>query len=514
LPTDIAAPIITPMSIPNSLANRFQGLRWRLTLSFTGVTVGALLTVELLLLGAFSVGLVILLNSGFLPAQLIEAASVDYAPTLRSYLAQTPPDQEGIADWLARVGIASSVNVPLDFDATDEMLVVGSDERLLGARPSDLLGSDVIGQPLDFQAIAGLADPLQAALAGEEDVEQLYTLAKPGDKIVMTVPIWDAAHEQVLGVLAAMGEYPTIGSLLRGLLPILGVSLLCFTFVAGLVGTVYGFVAAREPVRRLDRLSDATLAWSQADFAVFVDDSSRDELGQLARRLNDMAQQIQQLLEARRELVVVQERNRLARELHDSAKQQAFAVAAQISAARTLLKRDPQAAEIHIEEAERLTFQLRQELTSLIQELRPAALESKGLASALREYAADWSRQNGVLLEVRIQGERSIPLELEQAAFRIVQEALANIARHSGAESAEMELIYTEHAIACTVSDDGSGFDPDTARSGFGLRSMQERANALGSTLTVDSIMGKGTRISLLVPLSASLDSQETYHNG
>ena len=464
------------------------------------MTVGALLTVELILLVAFSAGLIVLLNSGFLPALLIETASADYAPTLRFYLAQTPPDQAGIADWLEHVGPASSATIPLTFQATDEMLVVGRDGRTLGVRPPDLLESDLIGQPLDFRAIPGLADPLQAALAGEEDVDQLYTLAKPGDKIVVTVPIWDVAHEQVLGVLVGMGEMPTIMTVLGDMAPILGVSLLFFTFVAGLAGTMYGFLAARGPVRRLNRLAEASLAWSQGDFSVSVEDSSGDELGQLAGRLNDMARQLQHLLETRRELAVVEERNRLARELHDSAKQQAFAAAAQVSTVRALLEHDPEAAEAHLKEAESLIYELRQELTSLVQELRPAVLESKGLTPALREYAADWSRQKGIVLEVRVQGERSLPLDIEQSVFRILQEALANVARHSKATSVEIALVYTNDEITLTVTDDGRGFDVDGKRSGFGLSSMQERAEALGGNLTVVSGPGKGTSISCTVP--------------
>ena len=109
-----------------------------------------------------------------------------------------------------------------------------------------------------------------------------------------------------------------------------------------------------------------------------------------------MAVQLQQLMVTRRELVVVDERNRLARELHDSVKQQAFAAAAQISAARKLLTHDPEKAATRIEEAERLTFDLRRELTHLIQELRPAALEGKGLAVAVRTHTENWSRQNGI----------------------------------------------------------------------------------------------------------------------
>ena len=485
-----------------SLTKGHQRLRWKLTLSYTGVTLGALLTVELILLVVVAGGLIVLLNSGALPALLIETASVDYAPALRSYLAQTPPDQAGIADWLENVGPASSATIPLTFEASDEMLVVGSDGRTLGVKPPDLLGVDPIGQLLDTRAIPGLADPLQAALGGEEDVDRLYSLAKPGDKIVMTVPIWDAAHEQVLGVLVAMGEMPTIMTIVGDMAPILGVSLLFFTLVAGLAGTVYGFLAARGPVHRLDRLAEATLAWSQGDFSVSVDDPSGDELGQLASRLNDMARQLQHLLETRRELAVLEERNRLARDLHDSAKQQAFAAAAQVSTARALLKHDPEEAATHIEEAERLIYELRQELTSLVQELRPVSLEDQGLASAVREYAADWSRQNGIVHAVRVQGARSLPLEMEQAVFRIVQEALANVARHSQAGSVEIAVVYDNDEITLTVTDDGRGFDVDGRRSGFGLSSMQERAEALGGKLTVGSVPGKGTSVSCTVPVS------------
>ncbi len=151
-------------------------LRWKLTLSYTGVTLGALLTVEFILLIFIGVGLIVLLNSGALPALLIETASIDYAPTLRSYIAQSPPDQAGIADWLEHVGPPSSATIPLTFEGTNEMFVVGSDGKLLGTKPHNLLGDDVIGHPLDVQAMPGLAAPLQAALAGEKSVESLYSV--------------------------------------------------------------------------------------------------------------------------------------------------------------------------------------------------------------------------------------------------------------------------------------------------------------------------------------------------
>lgn len=495
------------MSNPNPQNNRFQQLRWRLTLTYTGVTIGALLTVELILLGIVGFGVVALVNSGFIPALLIEAASADYAPILQFYLSQTPPDQEGIANWLERVGAASSMTLPLSFEATDEMLVVGSDGVLLAVRPPDLLGSELLGQPLDGRIIPGMAEPIRAALAGAENPESLYTLVESDRTVVLALPIWDETHQQVLGVLVAIGEMPTVLSQLGEVLPILGVSFLFFTIVAGLAGTVYGFLAARGPVQRLNWLSEASLAWSQGDFTVFVEDPSSDELGQLAQRLNDMSQQLQGLLETRRELAVVEERNRLARDLHDSVKQGAFAAAAQISAARKLMKSDPGAAETHIQEAERLIKDLRQELTNLIQQLRPVALEGKGLAAALGEYAEDWSRQNGIIAEVHVQHQRALPLEIEQTVFRIVQEALANVARHSNASDVKIDLSYTKEVVSCSIHDDGEGFDPDKDRKGVGLRSMSERAEALGGKLKIESNQSEGTSISITIPINGSMDS-------
>jgi NarL family two-component system sensor histidine kinase LiaS len=384
------------------------------------------------------------------------------------------------------------------------MLVVEPGGTLLAVKPPDLLGDDLIGEPFDGKAIPGLEKPLQAALAGREDPESLYSIDNNGRKVILALPIRDEGHREVLGVLVAIGELPTVWSQMRELPPIIGGSLLFFTIVAGLAGTVYGFLAARGPVQRLDRLAEASLAWSNGDFTVRVEDPSGDELGQLARRLNEMSLQLDGMMETRRELAVVEERNRLARDLHDSAKQQAFAAAAQISAARKLMNTDLLAAETHIQEAERLTLALRQELTNLIQQLRPAALEGKGLAAALNEYTQEWSRQSGIAVEVRVQRQRALDLDIEQTVFRIVQEALSNIARHSKATQVDIELIYSNDIVACSIHDDGSGFDPDSVRKGFGMQSMGERAERLGGTLLIESKLGAGTTISIYIPINGS----------
>ena len=147
------------------------------------------------------------------------------------------------------------------------------------------------------------------------------------------------------------------------------------------------------------------------------------------------------------ELALLEERNRLARELHDTVKQQTFATLMQVRAARNLLDQDPAAAREHLEEAEELIKTSQQELGLMIAELRPAALEGQGLAGALQRLpghlVAAYPHPGRVS---RSQNERRLPLEVEQALFRVAQEALSNVARHSRASAATVRLALRARA--------------------------------------------------------------------
>jgi signal transduction histidine kinase len=485
-----------------------------LTLSYTGVTVGALLTVELILLVSTSIVVAVLLNSGVIQADLINSVSSDYMPPMQFLLAQEPPDQDEINNFLNRMGAMTTATIPLTFNATDQLFIVGQDGVLLGSRSSDLFTNDMIGNPVNTQVLPGLAAPLQAALGGDEEVNNLYTIPNPNESVILVFPVWNETHERVLGALVAVGEFPTVQSTLNSIIPIVGVSFFIFTLIAGIAGTIYGSVAARGLSTRLDRLSERTYAWSQGDFTPRVEDASQDEIGQLAYNLNQMAQELQTSLDTKLELAVVNERNRLARDLHDSVKQQAFAAAAQAGAARKLLLDKPNTARSHIEEAEQLILGVRQELTNLIQELRPVALGGEGLVPALKEYTEDWSRQNSIELDIHVQSEQSLPLNIEQTIFRIVQESLSNIARHSEASHVDIKLVYEQQTITCTIIDNGVGFDQDKKQVGFGLRSIQERATSLGGMSTITSTPGKGTDVNFMLPINGSSSDEENNLDG
>jgi signal transduction histidine kinase len=274
--------------------------------------------------------------------------------------------------------------------------------------------------------------------------------------------------------------------------------------VIALIGVVTGALISANLRGRVTRIARAAEAWSHGDFSASVRDQSGDELGQLARDLNRMAEQIQTLLASRQALAVVEERNRLARDLHDTVKQHVFANALLVRAARKQLERDPDAARARLEEAERLAERTQQELIDLIKALRPAALADKGLLGMLRAYIAEWSGRTGVAVDLRAQGERPTPLDVEEAFYRAAQEALTNVARHSGASQVEMRLTWMHDALAMTVRDDGRGFvEEDAAGMGLGLSSMRERIEALGGAFMVSS-GASGTYLEARAPLAVA----------
>jgi ligand-binding sensor domain-containing protein/signal transduction histidine kinase len=207
-----------------------------------------------------------------------------------------------------------------------------------------------------------------------------------------------------------------------------------------------------------------------------------------------------ELFEQTKDLAVMEERNRLARDLHDSAKQKAFAALAQLGTARGILNGNGQSAALHLSEAENLVSDVIQELTFLVQEIYPIALQEKGLAAVLREYVYEWENRNDIKVNLTLHKERRLPLGIEQAVYRVTQESLANIARHSHANRVDISLMYNGGTLQLAVADDGCGFDVGSKGHGLGLRSIRERVGSVHGTVQVQTAPGQGTRIIVQVP--------------
>jgi signal transduction histidine kinase len=492
------------------LRTTFSRLGWRLMLSYTLVTISSL-AVGLLVLAIIVFSSVLLpsylLNAPQTHDDLVELADNTVVPLLRYQLSQSPPDTEGIA-WLVNRTAGTlagqnlfqvgSARLSVSGAAGLDILVLDGNGFLLGRTGLDTPPDTP--QPFDPNTIPGLEEPLQAAMAGESEPDRLVRTVQEPNLLVAALPVFriseqeTAAEGDLLGVAVLVFEtLPVQNSISSYALRMVSRSLLSVVVAAVFMGTLFGWLTARSLVRRFRDLSTAADAWSRGDFSQFIDDPSGDELGQFAQRLNHMASQLQSLLEERQELAILEERNRMARELHDSAKQQAFAASAQLGATRALLERDPQAAGERLMEAERLMDEVRRELTGLIGELRPVAMEGQDLSSTLRDYGADWASQCSIELDMQVQDIQPLPPNVGQALFRIAQEALANVSRHSGSESSRLSLVQEGGTIILTIWDEGQGFDPDASHVGIGLHSMRERAEALGGRLTIDSAVGEGT---------------------
>ena len=454
----------------------FRRLRWKLTFSYTAVTVAVLLT-----LGAAMTLILVITStpSGWL--DLYQQLAVAQAAEARPLLEAALPDSTLAEFWLRNA-------IPNDL-----AVIVNLSGEVLVANNQEAAAEAPLGQPfVDPKAPDESRRLIDKALGGKQEVLGL------NDGTILAVAPIPGEGENVLGALYVRGFSNTLvpGRRLGIGSAALIASTIVLTVAAGLIGTLFGRVTSRGLVRCLENLERVSEAWGQGDFSATVDDTSPDEIGQLARRMSQMAGQVQDLLQARQDLATLKERNRLARDLHDSVKQQVFATTMTLGTAKTLRERDPEAAWEMVAEAEDLSWEVQQELTGLIHELRPAELEKKGLVAALQEYSSRWSRQTGIEVSLALDGGHTILPEAEQALFRLAQEALANVSRHAQAGRVEITLACTEGGSILEIADDGIGFDPASVSDrGLGLRSMRERIEAQDGELTVESTPGAGTRL-------------------
>ena len=490
-----------------ALRRRFETLRWRLILACFVAAFTAMMT---LVLAFVLVPAIVTMTGPQRPTSLVQGLQ-KLAPRIAPYLRQSPPDRSQIMTALTTgsqpILVTASVASNLHSDSAvipgrnAALLVVEQDGQALATLTPAEPANTPLGRLLQF---SGTKAVMAAALRGDTRTTDLVENAT-GEPTVAAAPIvvnGVARGALVIGVDLATLLRPLYLINLLALVP----TIILFCIIASIFGAVFGLLTARGLTRRLLRLTSAADAWSQGDFVVTARDPSSDELGQLAHDLNRMAEQLQNLLRDRQQLAVVEERNRLARELHDSVKQQMFALTMLLGSAQMELDEQSEVKRI-LGEAERIVSNAQQEMSALIQALRPVALANKDLAVALRELCRDWEQRNGIVCAVTIPVSLAMAPETEQQVFRVVQEALANIAKHSGATRVEISAADEQGTLALRIRDNGRGFDVARASGrGLGLSSMRERVEALDGTLAITSAAG-GTRIEVRVPLSLPASS-------
>jgi signal transduction histidine kinase len=197
----------------------------------------------------------------------------------------------------------------------------------------------------------------------------------------------------------------------------------------------------------------------------------------------------------------LEERQRLARELHDSVSQALYGIALGTKTARALLKRDPEGVADPLDYVLSLAEAGLAEMRALIFELRPESLKTEGLVAALGKQTTALKARHEIEVEATLCEEPEASLEAKEAAYRIAQEALHNTVKHARATKVEIKMECDPAWITLRLSDDGAGFDMrDDFPGHLGLRSMRERASRMGGTLEVETAPGRGTRIRARIP--------------
>jgi signal transduction histidine kinase len=212
-----------------------------------------------------------------------------------------------------------------------------------------------------------------------------------------------------------------------------------------------------------------------------------------------------ELYERAQHAASLEERQRLARELHDSVSQALFSIALGAQTARMRIDNNPATAAEPIEYVMSLAQAGLAEMRALIFELRPESLENEGLVAALEKQAAATQARYSLPITLDLGEEPDAPLGVKEALYRIAQEAMHNVVKHASATQAGIKLSADGVGFILKVEDNGRGFDPDGAFPGHvGLISMRERAAKLGGTVSIISTPGAGTTVVALLKNGAS----------
>lgn len=207
------------------------------------------------------------------------------------------------------------------------------------------------------------------------------------------------------------------------------------------------------------------------------------------------------------QFAILEERQRLARELHDSVTQALYSVTLYADAGLLAYSRKQwDALEQNLRDARALAREAMYDMRLMVFELRPLMLEKEGLVAALRSRLIAVEARAGLKTEVLVENERRLQIGIEEQIYRIVQEGLNNVVKHARAGMVQIQIFYEKDTIRLVVIDDGLGFDPDTIElsGGVGLQGIQERVQQLNGYLEIHSALGNGTRLTITIPLSAA----------
>ncbi|MNO69245.1 Sensor histidine kinase LiaS [compost metagenome] len=278
---------------------------------------------------------------------------------------------------------------------------------------------------------------------------------------------------------------------------------------------IIGYIAGRRIQGRIDNLHLNMLQVAKGNLSVRMPETSDQSFSGVYQEFNNMTDAVEkkmQLLqklgeqevvekEQASEQAVLEERRRMARDLHDTVSQQLFAIHMSASSLPKVLESNEAHAKLVLDQLILMSNTAQKQMRALIAQLRPMELVGKTLAEALDQWFPDYCRQNSLkgIKEMDLQGQMSEAKEHQ--LFLIIQEAMANIVKHAGAKMVSLSLKEGPRQVVLSISDDGQGFSSSYQKQGsYGLTTMKERAEKLGGHVEIISNPGAGTTIRVHIP--------------
>lgn len=298
--------------------------------------------------------------------------------------------------------------------------------------------------------------------------------------------------------------------------PAMGLFLGMSVVVGACVAIYVGFHSIGNLRERIDYLSVVITQYAHGNYESRVFFTEKDELtrfgkeiNELGERLENQVKSLQRMADEKSELArtahhsaVIEERQRLARDLHDAISQQLFALSMMSEAALKQFDRNPALAKEQLADIVQAANQSQAEMRALLLHLRPVHLSGDSLAEGLRKLVTEIREKNGIDIDLEVTKDIALSDTIEEHVFRIIQEALSNIIRHARASEVKLELHKKRRELFVYISDNGIGFDPNASgkKTSYGLKTMRERAEEIGGTFQVRSQENEGTYIAIKVP--------------
>lgn len=293
--------------------------------------------------------------------------------------------------------------------------------------------------------------------------------------------------------------------------------LLLYLFFGIIVSFYTGFKSSSKLKEYIDYLSLLITQYSHGNYQsrIHINDESEitrigTELNELGEKLQNQVKSLQRMADEKTELAksahkaaTIEERQRLARDLHDSVSQQLFALTMMSEAALNQLETDPLVAKEHLEEVIHAGLTAQTEMRALLLHLRPVYLSGDSLPKGIHKLIEELKQKSQIKFNVFITEDLILSEATEEHVFRIIQEALANILRHADASEVKIDISKRSKELFIHIRDNGKGFNinqHDDKKASFGLKTMQERSEELGGTFTVRSNIEQGTYIDIRIP--------------